>query len=484
MWQECCACHVAQLVFHVLEGPGVLAPLLCTTPSALANIVPTRSPVNGATRVYRDLGLPEAWRSVVSSLSPFLGSNVALEPAPVHDRFEKVFATIDQRSRHVLRLRAVGETLDEIGTTLDITRERVRQIEKKATKQVLYAGRTLRKDLADWLDEAGFGGHAIVRFTTRDVSLGPIGNVPEVDAWRILCHVVRQERRNMQLHPLGNGRYAILGSGQVKRHLKADAVVRNSWSFVAPDWLESVTGVSQCLLLHATEVIPGLRRTASGLLFSEHWTKLQTAHAVALQLVAAGFASWHFSEIGALLGRVHPVRFATSKTRDFAALLARPGSRFTPANGAGRWTLKPNDAEARLLTTQKRDARRWCERYMQGSDSDATQQPSPSVERYEGGVQVDEEGGDPVSSDVGSEAKSANTIDGHAVAGKILAVLEDAGVPMTTAQIAARMGVHRRIVHRALFDHLVPSGQVSTDDGRHWHVTQHGGPDDSQILDA
>ena len=427
--------------------------------------------------MYRDFGLPDRWRAVASALTPFGESTIALTPAPIHDRLERAFTTIDARSRYVLGLRAVGETLDEIGASLDVTRERVRQIEKRATKQLLCAGNALLKDLADWLDDAGFGGHAIVRFTAREISYGSLGNIPEVDAWRILCHVVRQSHRSMQLHQLDGERYVVLGPGR-KQFGRADAMVRESWMFVAPDSLESATGVPECLLLHATEAISGLRRTTSGLLFSEHWTKLQTAHAVALELVAMGFTSWHFSELGALLVTVHPDRFANPKARDFAALLARPDSRFAPAHGAGHWTLEPNDEELSRLTAPSRDPRTWCQRYSQRLDSNASQQPPLATEPCGSDAHHRTAVGTPDSSTLAANGESVDPTGGHEVAKSILEVLGDSDAPMTTIELAARLGVHRRIVHRALFDHLVPSGAVITDDGRRWRTAHGDGRDD------
>jgi len=60
-----------------------------------------------------------------------------LDKFAANEDADKFLAVLDNRSQYILRQRADGRTLEEIGTELSISRERVRQITELAYKKIL-----------------------------------------------------------------------------------------------------------------------------------------------------------------------------------------------------------------------------------------------------------------------------------------------------------------------------------------------------------
>lgn len=90
-----------------------------------------------------------------SHLGDFIEDKKAVSPvdaaikANLHDQIDAVLKTITQREEKVLRMRfGIGEltdhTLEEVGQTFDVTRERIRQIEAKALRKLRHPSRSKR----------------------------------------------------------------------------------------------------------------------------------------------------------------------------------------------------------------------------------------------------------------------------------------------------------------------------------------------------
>jgi RNA polymerase sigma factor (sigma-70 family) len=62
----------------------------------------------------------------------------------------KIVNTLDPQQKEVIESRMRGETLEEVGKRMGVTRERIRQIEAKAIKSMQYPGR--RKIVEDFID--------------------------------------------------------------------------------------------------------------------------------------------------------------------------------------------------------------------------------------------------------------------------------------------------------------------------------------------
>ncbi|MHB9145729.1 MAG: sigma-70 family RNA polymerase sigma factor [Symbiobacteriia bacterium] len=71
------------------------------------------------------------------------------EIALLHDTIEEMLATLTEREATVIRLRfgledGVELTLEQVGQIMGVTRERIRQIEKKALKRLRHPKRSRR----------------------------------------------------------------------------------------------------------------------------------------------------------------------------------------------------------------------------------------------------------------------------------------------------------------------------------------------------
>ena len=419
--------------------------------------------------MYRDLGLPHGWEVVAAALSPPAPTTESIEAIAVHDDFEQTMASLQENERFTLALRAVGTTLSVIGEFLNITRERVRQIEKKATKKALSTSSPLRQKLKAWLKERGVDGHAIVHFTTSEASLGSLGSISEIDAWRIISLILRQTDERFELLPIGDHRFAIL-SLEGRYLARVSTVARGSSVLLTALALERDSGVSKHLLQHAPEIFDGLQMTASGLFYSSKWTNLQMAHAVALELIAAGKSAWHFSELGSLLRKVAPKRFETSTARDFAALVSRPESRFIALENAGRWTLEATEAEWMVLQELGRPNQRstLVDEFLEPRQVTPEKELEPSrITDYATDFVATSKKSVPTPEETAETAKT-DKIPNDEVRQRILALLREAPVHLTTIEIARQLSVERRTAHNVIYKHLIPSGLVNTDDGRRW----------------
>ena len=96
-----------------------------------------------------------------SRLSDFIRDERLMSPAEtvarnlLQEHLEAALRTLTERERQVLRLRfglEDGEprTLEEVGKSFQVTRERVRQIESKALRKLRHPNRSRR--LADFLE--------------------------------------------------------------------------------------------------------------------------------------------------------------------------------------------------------------------------------------------------------------------------------------------------------------------------------------------
>ena len=99
-----------------------------------------------------------------SSLGDFIEDRANVSPndaviaGDLSDQVERVLSSLAPREEKVLRLRfGLGEptehTLEEVGQTFQLTRERIRQIEAKALKKLRHPSRAKRlQSFVDWLD--------------------------------------------------------------------------------------------------------------------------------------------------------------------------------------------------------------------------------------------------------------------------------------------------------------------------------------------
>jgi RNA polymerase primary sigma factor len=116
-----------------------------------------RAPINGTLEFYwQDIGRPDTADPETIELLIERGTAEDIyEAAEFKEIMQNVLDSLTRRERKILRLRfGIGmnhdHTLEEIGKIMDITRERVRQLEAKALRKMRYPSRSAQ--LVDYLD--------------------------------------------------------------------------------------------------------------------------------------------------------------------------------------------------------------------------------------------------------------------------------------------------------------------------------------------
>jgi len=289
---------------------------------------------------YADRPLPEEWLPVLRRLRP-CSFQLKRPKAPSPAKLIGVaLEPLDEREQYVVFARfGHGKTLEQIGESFDITRERVRQIEKKALKKIGSFAPGFFDVLNTFLEQIGRSGFIVadlddgrsqrfvnatpaelwlcclkiyVKVTSKPVATAPI----KIGSW-ITYHPRRVKTRSLKLYLEEKCRFIALE--QAARHLDIEAYdLAHGWSFFEDIYL-----------------------TAGGLLGSCSWSILSFMEAAAWELAQEGFTEWHFSQMAKALKFVYPERFSQIINRNVAAALSRPDSTAFQLTGQkGRWQLK------------------------------------------------------------------------------------------------------------------------------------------------
>lgn len=413
---------------------------------------------------YRDLGLPDAWSAIAFDLSPADRSRVALEPPLVLQRFEASMSRLDPRDREILYWRAADETLASIGTLIGTTRERVRQLERRALKRLGAEGEMLWSDVTDWTFDEGRRGAVVLRL--RDdvtADLGVLGKIGEPGVWRTVTRIMKgNSYRATSLIPVGDERF-LFTVVDLDFELP-DRWLREHGTFATAIEIESHTGVPAALVLEAPRAFPGLAITRSHLVHSTHFSLVQLGRAIAVELQARGVREWHFSQLAALVRIVQPRRYRRLTPRDVAAMLTRPNvAFFEQAGEPGFWRLRDSIDDT--------------------LDLDEPGDPLPAVQNEwtpgggDGGNDTRVPGNDLVLLQVqdidAPNPTESSTIDDESegLGSAILNVLAESERPLTPNMIAARLGRPPVAVRRYIYRVLARDALVKTDDGRAWYIS-------------
>ena len=102
---------------------------------------------------YTDLPLPSDWIPVLSKLRPIALNLKCSETPDPGVLIDSCFNHLNDRERTIILLRlGRAETLQQIADRFELTRERVRQLEKKALKRLKYFGKELNSALEVYLE--------------------------------------------------------------------------------------------------------------------------------------------------------------------------------------------------------------------------------------------------------------------------------------------------------------------------------------------
>ena len=117
----------------------------------LAILEASREPISLETPIGDDDSTLGDFLENQESVSPY----EAVQNRELSNRVKKILCTLSEREEKIIRLRfGIGEkaeyTLEEIGKRFNVSRERIRQIEKKALNRLRHSSR--RDKLKNFLD--------------------------------------------------------------------------------------------------------------------------------------------------------------------------------------------------------------------------------------------------------------------------------------------------------------------------------------------
>ncbi|MDE2125179.1 MAG: sigma-70 family RNA polymerase sigma factor [Armatimonadetes bacterium] len=148
--------YVAEIIHKVVKASGRLRQQLLRDPTVEEIARELEVPVERVNEIMRIALEPLSLETPVgekdnSQLADFIQSQTAVSPAEAtlnlirREQIEDVLDKLTAREREVLRMRfgledGHAHTLEEVGRRLDVTRERVRQIELRALKKLRHIG--------------------------------------------------------------------------------------------------------------------------------------------------------------------------------------------------------------------------------------------------------------------------------------------------------------------------------------------------------
>jgi len=148
--------YVAEIIHKLVKASGRLRQQLHREPTVDELARELEVPVDRVNEIMRIAMEPLSLETPVgekdnSQLSDFIQSNAAPSPSEAtlnlirREQIEEVLNKLTNRERDVLRMRfglddGYARTLEEVGSRLHVTRERVRQIELRALKKLRHIG--------------------------------------------------------------------------------------------------------------------------------------------------------------------------------------------------------------------------------------------------------------------------------------------------------------------------------------------------------
>lgn len=276
---------------------------------------------------YRELGMPESWLEVLEACRPFEAS-LAVDKAPdLNEDIEQVFSQLDPRTREIIYLRfgfADGTpwTLEDVGQKFGLTRERVRQLQMKAIRNFCLEER-LRSILKFLLPKLFQQGMVVLRMPDhQQLRNGYTGITGAL---------------GLKTKPLSPSKWAVFTEEFVQNPLPR--ILREEPRFYTLDEAVEISGIPAYDLLLGHGIFDGVYLTVGATFGSLRWTIADRIEAVALELAESGVRDWHFSQMAQALRYLYPEEAGTLKSRNVAAILARPGERFQHVGAKGVWRL-------------------------------------------------------------------------------------------------------------------------------------------------
>lgn len=141
----------------------------------------------------------------------------------------------------------------------------------------------------------------------------------------------------LKIKPLSPSKWAVFTEEFAQNPLPR--ILREEPRFYTLDEAVEISGITDYDLLLGHGVFDGVYLTVGATFGSLHWTIPDRIEAVALELADGGVRDWHFSQIAQALRYLYPQEAETLKSRNVAAILARPGERFQHVGAKRVWRL-------------------------------------------------------------------------------------------------------------------------------------------------
>lgn len=279
---------------------------------------------------YRELPLPQEWLDVLEGLRPF--DTVLKRPSlPITVAvIEEDMRFLDARETDIIIQRyAKCSTLDEVGKRHSITRERVRQIEKKILTR-LRGYSKLRGAMAQLIEKCQQGTNGFIIDSLSSNSL----NLSAKELWLFIFRLYKKiSNIAYETKQSRHGYWLVYPKFKIGKKPK---LAPKNFMTLAEAAQQLATSPYQ--LIHCYELYGTLWLTHSTKLANSKWTKVQCVEALAAELAEAGYIEWHFSEMARALEFVFPDKFPKALGRNTAALIGR-SEIFQFTGRKGYWQL-------------------------------------------------------------------------------------------------------------------------------------------------
>lgn len=279
---------------------------------------------------YRKLPLPPEWLDVLEGLQPF--EAVLQRPLlPITlETIEKDLNFLDVREADVILQRfAKQNTLDEVGKQYEVTRERVRQIEKTALTRLRGYGK-VRVAMTQLIEQCKQGANGFVIDSLASKEL----NLTAEEVWLFLFRLYKKiSNANYETQQSKHGYWLVYPKLKRGKQPKLDVKI-----FMDLDEAANCLETTAYQLIHCYEIYDSLWLTHSTKLGNTKWSKMQCLEALATELAEAGYTEWHFSEMARALEFVFPEKFRKELGRNTAALIGR-SEMFQFTGRKGYWQL-------------------------------------------------------------------------------------------------------------------------------------------------
>lgn len=308
---------------------------------------------------YADLPLPDNWLPVLKRLKPL---NIQLKrpkTPPLGELLDCAAKPLNERERSVIFLRfGQGQTLEQVGDSFDITRERTRQIEKGAIKKIRALSPKFIDALHEYINKTERSGFFVADLASDQSHYFPDATAEEL--WRCCFEIyVRATDQSVVTQPLNSGGWVCYFPKRTRTKTLTRYLDKKR-RFISLEDAAQYLDIEIYDLVHGWSLFEGIYLTAGGLLGSHSWTILPFAEAIAWELAEAGFTEWHFSEMAKALQFVYPNRFSDMNNRNVAAALSRKDTTaFQFAGQKGQWQLRAvgdgfdNNKEAIIAVLQE-----------------------------------------------------------------------------------------------------------------------------------